>query len=599
MIAIALPGDAGDYDMTTIEIEVYEYNSNAGSKIRVSAHTWSSGIGWYNYSISTDGVFNKSIYLGKSSSKYYILLGDTSSSWNYGSVIVRANTEAEFYNNVTPWGDAWSVTQVTTDPTSSKTSNLNTTSSRTSYTYGYSESGSSFRSPIFYDSNDTGYYMDPNGTSNIVSLTQAGYSQNAPIMGKWYSTDTYVYIAPTIYYYYIKVANLASNTSIGNLEYYCKKDSNYPGAVSGKVSVATYSASSMSVQHDQIGGNGSMTPQVILDNNRDVWLRMAGAAWNHEFRWRWTYNSGVTTYDGSTKQTTQPSNSDVIDAGESYRYSWNNVSSSTAYDNRNIVYSLSSSVDTRSPVFYDLNNTAYYIDPASNSNLYSLDIGIQSFDNNGNFDIGDTVGINSGTSMHCDGSNIKIESGAGFVYFSSGTSGNYFGGGIRVGGTGTANELDDYEEGTWTLSFAYAYQGGVTAYSVTSFGGYSWTGRYVKIGRLVHCTFYFSCTSFPWSVNTTSQVFMLDSSFPFALDSTTKAVNGSYYSFPGFSSSGTSNAEVTGVIFPQGYVSSYGAGFVADKGFYSNFEGPDTDAFNLGPGTPFTLKGSFQYYTAS
>ena len=124
MIAIALPGDTGDYDMTTIEIEVYEYNSNAGSKIRVSGHTYNSSVGWHNYSVSVDGVFNKSIYLGKSSSKYYILLGDTNSSWNYGSVIVRANTEAEYYNNVTPWGNAWGITQVTTDPTSIKTSNL-------------------------------------------------------------------------------------------------------------------------------------------------------------------------------------------------------------------------------------------------------------------------------------------------------------------------------------------------------------------------------------------------------------------------------------------------------------------------------------------
>jgi hypothetical protein len=170
---------------------------------------------------------------------------------------------------------------------------------------------------------------------------------------------------------------------------------------------------------------------------------------------------------------------------------------------------------------------------------------------------------------------------------------------LRIGGNTADNELDDYEEGTWTLSFGYANLGSVTTYSVTSFGGYSWTGRYVKIGRLVHCTFYFSCTSFPWPVNTSSQVFMLESSFPFALDTTTHAVNGTFYNFPGFSSSGTSNTEVTGAIFPQQYTSAYGAGFVADRGYYQNFEGPDTDAFNVGPGPLFYIRGSFQYYTAS
>lgn len=172
--------------------------------------------------------------------------------------------------------------------------------------------------------------------------------------------------------------------------------------------------------------------------------------------------------------------------------------------------------------------------------------------------------------------------------------------GIYLGGTGSANKLDDYEEGTWTLSFGYGYQGGVTSYSVTSFTGYTWTGRYVKIGRLVHCTFFFGCNGFPWPINTSSTVFMLESSLPFAMDSTTKAVNGSYYNFPGFSSSATSVAEVTGVIYPGGYASYSGPGFVADRGFYQNFEGPDTDAFNLGPSTPsFQMKGSFEYYTAS
>ena len=171
---------------------------------------------------------------------------------------------------------------------------------------------------------------------------------------------------------------------------------------------------------------------------------------------------------------------------------------------------------------------------------------------------------------------------------------------LRIGANSANNELDDYEEGTWTLSFGYANQGSVTSYAVSSFGGYSWTGRYVKIGRLVHCTFYFSCTSFPWTVNTSSQVYMLESSFPFALDSTTQAVNGTYYVFPGFNSSGTSSAEVTGALFPQTYASQSGAGFVADRGFpYLTFESPDTDAFNIGPGPLFYIRGSFQYYTAS
>tara|TARA_R100000805_G_C3494463_1_gene27182 strand:- start:45 stop:494 length:450 start_codon:yes stop_codon:yes gene_type:complete len=51
--------------------------------------------------------------------------------------------------------------------------------------------------------------------------------------------------------------------------------------------------------------------------------------------------------------------------------------------------------------------------------------------------------------------------------------------GIYVGGTGSANHLDDYEEGTWDP----AVKGGTTA------GSYNATGEgfYIKTGRQVFC----------------------------------------------------------------------------------------------------------------
>ena len=53
-----------------------------------------------------------------------------------------------------------------------------------------------------------------------------------------------------------------------------------------------------------------------------------------------------------------------------------------------------------------------------------------------------------------------------------------FGGGIYLGGTGSANKLDDYEEGAWTP----AYTGGSSGYS-------NQQGKYTKIGEQV--TVYF------------------------------------------------------------------------------------------------------------
>ena len=50
----------------------------------------------------------------------------------------------------------------------------------------------------------------------------------------------------------------------------------------------------------------------------------------------------------------------------------------------------------------------------------------------------------------------------------------YLGGGLYVGGTGAANKLDDYEEGTWTPTL-----GGNTTY-------HAQVGKYTKIGNVVH-----------------------------------------------------------------------------------------------------------------
>ena len=50
----------------------------------------------------------------------------------------------------------------------------------------------------------------------------------------------------------------------------------------------------------------------------------------------------------------------------------------------------------------------------------------------------------------------------------------YLGGGVYLGGTGSANKLDDYEEGTWTPTV----RGGTAGYQVQ-------TGRYTKIGNIV------------------------------------------------------------------------------------------------------------------
>ena len=60
-------------------------------------------------------------------------------------------------------------------------------------------------------------------------------------------------------------------------------------------------------------------------------------------------------------------------------------------------------------------------------------------------------------------------------------------GGLYVGGTGSANHLDDYEEGTWTPTFLNVT--GVT-YDTTQT-----VGRYTKIGNMVSYSLVIKCTA--------------------------------------------------------------------------------------------------------
>jgi len=55
----------------------------------------------------------------------------------------------------------------------------------------------------------------------------------------------------------------------------------------------------------------------------------------------------------------------------------------------------------------------------------------------------------------------------------------YLSGGVYLGGTGSANKLEDYEEGTWTPNIDYGGTDGTMS---------SASGVYTKVGRIVHCS---------------------------------------------------------------------------------------------------------------
>jgi hypothetical protein len=197
---------------------------------------------------------------------------------------------------------------------------------------GYMEARGSYRAPIFYDTNDTGYYADPNSTSRFRRLT---ITENL----NGYLPDNF--------------GRFRWNTGYFN--------------------------------------DGSSTNNFITDLGQNEHLAQGFTA--HKVPWSYAGNSDVNTgiqtiemagsslatwHDGSyyttlvIRPTTGAGGGAVYiynNQGSSYSPGWRQVWTS-ATDNFN--YS-----SIRAPIFYDINNTGYYTNPASTSQHYRQDINNQ------------------------------------------------------------------------------------------------------------------------------------------------------------------------------------------------------------------------------
>jgi len=106
------------------------------------------------------------------------------------------------------------------------------------------------------------------------------------------------------------------------------------------------------------------------------------------------------------------------------------------------------------------------------------------------------LGIGSGSIFPTNGSTAISDTGLDLGYSSSRFKDLYLSGGVRVGGTGSANLLDDYEEGTWTPSFTNVNSGATN-------------GTYTKVGNLVICNFELQANGSNTNVNVTGVPFAI------------------------------------------------------------------------------------------
>jgi hypothetical protein len=102
MVYFELPGNTGNYGMVHAVLDIYEYSGNTVSTVIVGGHNWNGA--WYNVGANVIGQTDKPVRLGVRGGKYVICIGNSSSSWSYGTVVLRKIHNGGYYDNLIDMG---------------------------------------------------------------------------------------------------------------------------------------------------------------------------------------------------------------------------------------------------------------------------------------------------------------------------------------------------------------------------------------------------------------------------------------------------------------------------------------------------------------
>ena len=261
---------------------------------------------------------------------------------------------------------------------------------------GYSEESGSYRAPIFYDSNDTGFYLNPASQSRLGSLKLDGIISGTTSGCAEYGRN-HAYHTPEIKGYGAEFMIGAQNTEI-NINYRTCNN----GASGHTPTTWKWRAGSASNWSDHYMGliqsSSSMrAPEFIDSNDTNYYIDPASTTLSGKLRSYLLFNdhgAGVVgSYSASKYQL-------VFAMGNSYKGALDGTNVTSGYglwyshpnaggvaanlnshglmniENGSWMASLSGSTraayDMRAPIFYDLGNTGYYVNPDSTSNVNAM-----------------------------------------------------------------------------------------------------------------------------------------------------------------------------------------------------------------------------------
>jgi len=240
------------------------------------------------------------------------------------------------------------------------------------YTGSVGYAGASYRAPIFYDSADTTYYLDPASTSQVNTMEFVGSTNNGRFFGDTWGvklqTDAgYILFGPAntghahIYtdrsnFYFNQQIQLNGGSLINTNDiragiFYDVNDTGYyvdPASKSFLSTIHFNGSVSGTSAGSEIGRNHAYDTMELKGYGAEFMIGAQNAEININYR---TCNGGVSGHTPTT-------------------WKWRAGSSSNWSDHYMGLIQSSSSM--RAPIFYDSNNTTYYTDPGSTSSIVSI-----------------------------------------------------------------------------------------------------------------------------------------------------------------------------------------------------------------------------------
>ena len=383
---------------------------------------------------------------------------------------------------------------------------------------GLIESSSSMRAPIFYDSNNTGYYTNPDGTSNIYGLTVnqqisgsiSGSSNSVAITGygngnfTFYQTSGSFDVFSGWHNYFI--GNHGSGSSyyhtmiafpFWDSPRYSRREG---GTLRGPFDFLTN-------ERDHTTGyilqsNASLRAPIFYDSdNTGYYTDPAGLSVMHSLKLI-KHQNHTPRWDFSCYVLETPHHYSTSSTGSMY------------VGETNTIYLRTTAISTgdhRAPIYYDYTNTGYYANPDSNSNLYSVSLynistisRLQSGGNlNGaqNFAFGNSGTLGSATSNSSNNAAIGHSSQASN---SSGDSNFSFGYASLYSLTSGSNNIAmgdacGYNVTSGSNNLLFGHNAGRTGYQTPqSIAGITTGSNQIHMGNESHTNAYIQIS---WTVN--------------------------------------------------------------------------------------------------